>query len=425
MNVDRRDFLQASVGAVAFVALGGASAQASANDVIRVGVIGVRGRGQEHINQFENHPRAQVVALCDVDENVLSGSLERLNQVTGRKNKGYRDLRDLIADKEIDVVATATPNHWHALVGIWAMREQKDVYVEKPCSHNVREGHLLVETARRHGRICQHGTQNRSDASVREAMEFLHKGGIGKVHTAKGLCYKWRPSIGQFSKSAPPKSLDWNIWQGPASERDFSNLYVHYNWHWFWEYGNGDIGNQGVHQMDIARWGLGKNCHPNTVFSSGGRFGYKDGAETPNTQQAIFEYDDAVLQFEVRGLPTNDELGVRVGNIWYGSQGYLVLNGSTWRAYRGNKNEVIQSNSKKGGNHFANFIEAVAARKQSILNAEIEEGHYSSALGHLANIAYRMGRKLHFDGKTETFANDSAANQLLTRNYRRPFDPTA
>jgi predicted dehydrogenase len=434
--VNRRSFLAGSMGAVATAtALTGKSK--GANDVIRIGVVGFNGQGTSHIKGFEELDGVEVVALCDVDRKVLEDRAGKLEKDTGRKIKRFTDVRELVEDDNIDAVSTATPNHWHALVGYLAMRANKDVYIEKPCSHNVFEGRQLIAAARKFQRICHHGTQGRSSTVVRAAIQFMREGGIGKIHTAKGLCYKWRPTIvndGKGIRLAAGQSigdrLDWNLWLGPARERDFSPHYVHYNWHWFWEFGNGDIGNQGVHQMDIARWGLGKGL-PNRVQAMGGRFGYKDPAETPNTLLATFDYGDAVLQFEVRGLPTNNETGVRVGNTWYGSEGYLVLDGyGNWKTFLGNKSEpgetsesFLKKNSldSVGGSHIANFIRAVRSRKIADSTAPIAEGHLSSALCHLANIAFRTGRTLTFDPKTETFPGDDEANRFLTRDYRTPF----
>jgi predicted dehydrogenase len=323
-------------------------------------------------------------------------------------------------DKSIDIVSIATPNHWHALAAVWACQAGKDVYVEKPVSHNVSEGRKIAEAARAHARIVQTGTQSRSMSGVREAMEFLRSGKLGKVYLARGLCFKRRDSIGQKADAPLPKGVDYNIWLGPAPERAFNPNRFHYEWHWNWAYGNGDIGNQGIHQMDLARWGLGKDELPTHVESSGGRFGYKDDGETPNTQTASFRYDDCMLEFEVRGLPTNDEKGVKVGNLFYGSEGYLVLNGERWSTFMGHKDEPGPS-GRGSGDHFDNFLQSVRARKPTLLNAEILEGHLSSALCHLANVAYRLGRPLKFDPATESFGSDSEANALLTRNYRAPF----
>lgn len=420
--MDRRDFLKSSAGAVAVAAVGSV-AKAAPNDVLRVGVIGVKGRGQSHIQGFETLPNAEVVAFCDIDASVLGGASDQFDKATGRKLKRFKDLRAMIDDKDIDIISIATPDHWHALAAVWSIQNGKDVYVEKPVSHNVSEGRKIVDASTKYKKIVQTGTQNRSIPAVREAVEFLRGGGIGKIHTAKGLCYKWRPSIGKFADSEVPAGVDYNLWLGPAPERPFNKNRYHYNWHWYWDYGTTDMGNQGVHQMDVARWAMGKDTLPEKIHCVGGRFGYEDDAETPNTQLTTFEYGDCIMQFEVRGLASNDEMGVKIGNIWYGSEGYLVLNGSSWQTFYGSKNKPGKSGKSEGGDnpHFANFVKAVLSRKRDELNADILEGHLSSSLCHLGNIAYRVGRKLTFDPKTETFGKDEEANRYLTREYRSPF----
>jgi predicted dehydrogenase len=323
-------------------------------------------------------------------------------------------------DKDIDVISIATPNHWHALAAVWACQAGKDVYVEKPVSHNVSEGRKIVDAARKYNRIVQAGTQSRSSSGVRDAMEFLRSGKLGPIHLSRGLCFKPRGSIGRKPDGPVPPGVDYNIWLGPAPERPFNPNRFHYEWHWNWDYGNGDIGNQGIHQMDLARWGLGKDGLPTLVESCGGRFGYSDDGQTPNTQVATYRYDDAMLTFEVRGLPTNDEKGIKIGNLYYGPEGYLALHGDRWATFFGHKEEPGPS-GRGGGDHFANFVEAVRARDPRRLRADIEEGHLSTALCHLGNIAYRLGRAVTFDPKTETFGDDSEANALLTREYRSPF----
>jgi predicted dehydrogenase len=326
----------------------------------------------------------------------------------------------MLDDKNIDAVVIATPDHWHALPSIHAVMAGKDVYVEKPVSHNFVEGRKIVEAARKYNRIVQTGTQSRSSPALAEAVEFLRAGKLGPIFMAKGLCYKPRGSIGKKADAPVPEGVDYNLWTGPAPERPFNPNRFHYEWHWMWDTGNGDLGNQGIHQMDIARWGIGKDTWPNQIQSAGGRFGYDDDGETPNTQICTYRYDDCLLQFEVRGLLTNDEKGVRVGNLFYGNEGYMAVNADGWATYLGNKGEPGPS-GKGGGDHFDNFVKAVQARKPELLNADILEGHRSSALCHLGNIAYRQGRSLNFDPKTETFGTDEPANAMLTREYRSPF----
>jgi predicted dehydrogenase len=392
------------------------------NDQIRVAVIGVNGRGMDHVGGFLRHKEARITTICDVDKKVVGKAIKTVNLVYGSEPKYVQDLRRVFDDPEIDAVSIATPNHWHSLAAIWACQAGKDVYVEKPVSHNIFEGRKAVEAARKYNRIVQTGTQCRSQKGIQDAMAFLHSGKLGQLYMAKGLCYKERKSIGHKPDGAVPEGLDYDLWTGPAEMKPFNPNKLHYNWHWVWNTGNGDLGNQGIHQMDLARWGLGKTEFPRTVMSSGGRFGYKDDGETPNTLTTAFEFDDALLQFEVRGLPTNDELGVKVGDIFYGTEGVLAITSYTdWQSYLGPKLEKGPG-GKGGGDHYANFLQAIRSRDAKSLNADIEEGHLSSAYCHLGNIAYKLGRKLHINPSTESFVDDAQADALLTRNYRKGFE---
>jgi len=433
--VDRRQFLQSTAAVASAVAAfqsrtasaGGAAApdketkRAGANDTLRVAVIGVRGRGKDHVSSLCNLDGVRVTTICDVDRNVIGPAMKTVAARNGSEPKYVQDLRRVFDDKDVDAVSIATPNHWHALATIWACQAGKDVYVEKPVSHNPTEGRRMVEAARKYNRVVQTGTQSRSHKGMKEAIEFLRSGKLGKVYMAKGLCYKPRGSIGHKVDGPVPEGVDYNLWLGPAPEKPFNPNRFHYNWHWFWDYGNGDLGNQGIHQMDLARWGLGKKEYPKTVMASGGRYGYSDDGQTPNTELVAFEFDDCELQFEVRGLLTNDEMKVKIGDIFYGTEGVLAMTSyQDWYTLMGPKGEPGPKGSG-GGNHFANWVEAVKARDPKRLHADIEEGHYSSAYCHLGNIAYRLGRKLHINPTTESFVNDSEADALLTREYRAPF----
>jgi len=438
-ELNRREFMVRTAGTTAALALGfsiARSAKASPNDTIRVAVVGVHGQGRSHIRGFSALPNVQVAAICDVDENVLAERLQEMEQQGLPKPKTYTDIRKLLEDKEIDVVSFATPHHWHALGTIWACQAGKDVYVEKPCSHNVWEGRKIIEAARKYNRIVQHGTQIRSSVAVRAAIEYLRSGALGEVYMAKGLCYKWRDTIGKAGGPQPiPKGVNYDLWLGPAPYKPLLRKRLHYDWHWFWDYGNGDIGNQGVHQMDIARWGLGVTL-PTKVTAMGGHFLFDDDQETPNTMIAVFEFPSAegggdkkkILQFEVRHWITNDEGPIAqepgdntIGVIFYGSEGYLVVDSyHSWKTFMGKKREP-GAYANAGGDHYKNFIDAVRARDPKILHAPIEEGHLSSALCHLANISYRLGRSLQFDPDHERFVNDDEANAMLRRQYREPF----
>jgi predicted dehydrogenase len=419
-TVNRRTFLASAGSGAAALALAGGARAAGPNDRLHVAVIGIRGRGGSHIEGFSKHKDTTVVALCDIDSRLFADRAKDVEEMTGKAPQLVGDLRRLMDDKSIDVITIAMPNHWHALAAVWACQAGKDVYVEKPVSHNVSEGRKIVEAARKYGRVVQTGTQSRSSAGVREAIDFLRSGKLGSIYLARGLCFKPRESIGHQPDGPVPEGVNYDLWLGPAPERPFNPNRFHYEWHWNWDYGNGDIGNQGIHQMDVARWGLGKATLPEHIQSSGGRYGYKDDGETPNTQIAAFRYDDCMLEFEVRGLPSNDEKGVKIGNLFYGPEGMLVIHGDSWASYFGQKNEPGPS-GKGGGDHFDNFVQAVKARDPGRLKAEILEGHLSSALCHLANISYRLGRAVNLDPQTETFGSDKEANALLTREYRSPF----
>jgi predicted dehydrogenase len=491
---DRREFLSSSTAlTAALAALGpGArlvnasekSATASrgpANDRLRVAVMGVNGRGMSHIQAFAGRNNCIVATVCDADVGVIGPAMSLCLSKQGFFPRFEADIRKVLDDKSIDIVSIATPNHWHALAAIWAMQAGKDVYVEKPVSHNVSEGRRIVDTARATRKICQTGTQSRSSTGMREAMAFLHEGKIGKVRLARGLCYKRRGSIGKVDKPQPlPKTVDYNLWCGPAPKEPLMRKRLHYDWHWIWDYGNGDLGNQGIHEMDKARWGLGKNELAKSVLSVGGRFGYVDDGQTANTQICLFDYGDSELIFEVRGLPSDspypppisNRAGKRgdnfVGNIFYATEGLLVCPSYTSGVAVRPDGEIIRE-FKGGEDHFGNFLKAVRSRRPEDLNADILEGHLSSALCHLGNISYRLGtptpfdkaehifgsdkdatstlasmvnhlkaagvqlsetqlragRRLTLDPKGETFVNDHEASAMLTREYRKGFEVPA
>ena len=328
----------------------------------------------------------------------------------------------MLDDKSIDVISIATPNHWHALVAIWACQAGKDVYVEKPVSHNVSEGRRIVEAARNYERIVQTGTQCRSHKGIQDAMAFLRSGKLGEVYMAKGLCYKPRDSIGTSPTSRCPQGLDYDLWLGPAPKHAVQpQPGATTTGTGTGTYGNGDLGNQGIHQMDLARWGLGKNELPKAVVASGGRFGYTDDGQTPNTLHVAFDFDDCQLQFEVRGLMTNDEEQVRVGNIFYGTKGILAITSyQHWQVVL--RPQAGEGPGRQGrGRPLRQLRQGGPARDPKLLNADIEQGHLSSAYCHLGNIAYRLGRRLHVNPSTESFVNDSEADAMLTREYRAPF----
>ena len=431
-DVTRRNFMKdtAKVSAGAAVGLGtlakSTASWAGANDRVRVAILGIRGRGRDHMKGWNRQKNVEIATLCDIDENLFRGHSKERYEKDGKKQPKFEtDMRRVFEDKDIDVVTIATPNHWHSLAAIWAIEAGKDVYVEKPCSHNIFEGRQLVNAARKHNRVVQHGTQIRSSVAIREGMQKLHEGVIGEVYMARGLCYRWRDTIGKKPDSDVPDGVDYDTWLGPAPQRPFSKNRFHYNWHYHWDYGNGDIGNQGVHQMDLCRWGLGVD-HPSRITSGSGMFLFDDDKEVPNVINTSYEFPDAgkqgkMMVFDVRPWMTNDEKNAKVGVLFYGSEGYMVIDSySHYQTYLG-KDEEKGPGRNAGGDHYGNFIEAVRAQDRNILNAEIEEGHYSSALCHLGLTSARLGRSLDFDPEKERFVGDEEANALITRNYRAPF----
>lgn len=426
-DLNRRSFFSMSAGAVATASLAARASGQGANDTIRAAILGVNGRGQDHMNGFTSTPGVKVAVLCDPDRTILAERAKQFEQKYGYAVETETDLRKVYERKDVDVVSVATPNHWHALAAIWACQAGKDVYVEKPGSHNIFEGRKLVEAAHKHGRIVQHGVQLRSSPAVQEAVDHLRKGTIGKVYMARGLVFRNRPSIGHFKDpDTAPETLDWNLWQGPAQERAFSKRLVHYNWHWHWNYGNGDVGNQGVHETDMCIWGLGLETLPSEIVAMGGKFLWDDDKETPEVLSSSYYYPktNQMIEFEVRPWYTNTEAGAGVGNLFYGSEGWLVVkNYSTYELYlKGDKEPKFKkSDSDPLVPHFKNFIAAVRARDTKLQHGPVETAHTSAGLAHLGNIAFRLGRKLRFDPETEKFAGDTEADAMLSRKYRAPF----
>ncbi|MCC6862811.1 MAG: Gfo/Idh/MocA family oxidoreductase [Bryobacterales bacterium] len=423
---DRRTFIQTLAGAALATP---ASPVLGANDRINIGIVGIGGRGRDHIDGFAKQPQCRIAAVCDVNQAGRERGAAQVEKLLGYKPEQVVDMRRLFEDKDIDAVSFATPNHWHALGAIWACQAGKDVYVEKPPCHNIYEGRKMVEAARKYNRIVQVGSQSRSSPLVQRAVELLGQGVIGKVYEAKGLCFNPRKSIGHTPDQPVPPGIDWNLFLGPAPMRPFSRNRYAYNWHWFWDTGNGDIGNQGIHEMDKARWGLNRGL-PRHVSSTGGKFVYQDDQETPNTQLAVFDYGDAQITFDVRGLITPGEGDVRrgnhfVGNIFFGSEGFLTLDGFGFRVYRGDKRELAMEQKPEGGGpdslHLANFLSACRSRDYRQLAADIEVGVTSVALVHFANISYRVGRRLTIDPERWSILDDAEASRMLTRDYRAPY----
>lgn len=472
-HMNRRGFLQSTlVGAG--VAISGTKASGrivGANDTVRIAVAGLNGRGKEHVDAFARIPGVEIAYLVDPDRRTFEPRLKQLREKSRSEPKCVQDIRQVLEAKDVDAVTIATPNHWHSLMTVWACQAGKDVYVEKPCSHEVIEGQRCVEAAQKYKRIVQHGTQRRGEKRYQQLAEVVRRGDYGPLRVSRGIVYKLRKSIGTAPATTPPSEVDFDLWLGPAASRPFHTNLVHYNWHWFWDFGNGDIGNQGVHQMDVARWMIPGATLPTSVVSLGGRFGYVDQGETPNTQLTLFDFGPTKLIFEVRGLPTKNYPGddKNEGSVLHFDDGRIA----NFNFYRNGQKEgepIPQAESKDfakpgGGDIFANFIACVRSRKESDLMAHISDGHYSSALCHLANVSYRLGEavpfrprpafgsgdavretvermeehlgesaKLNFDsaklrlGKklqvnsaTGMVVDEPRAEALLTRNYRRPF----
>ncbi len=446
--MQRRKFIgeAARAASAGLMAAGALSKKGYAgNDEVVMAVVGINGQGKSHFRCFNDIPGVRIKTICEVDERLYPAAAKFAASLGAEKVRFEPDFRRVLEDKDIDAVSIATPEQWHALMTVWACQAGKDVYVEKPVSHNIWEGRKAVEAARKYNRIVAAGTQQRSFPHIQQAMKLLHSGAIGDVFLARGLCFKPRESIGIKQDSPVPEGVHYDLWLGPSTLRPFNENRFHYNWHWFWDYGCGDIGNQGVHEMDTARWGLNKNTLPDKVRSTGGYHAFDSDQETPNTQSASFEWDDGkILQFEVRGLYTHDEDGLKIGNLFYGTEGWMRVDINSFQAYLGRKNELgpggkaqtVSSGPALGGPkgftetdahtssrilHRRNFIEAVRSRNPLDLTADILEGHLSSSLCHLANISYRLGRELSFDSHGERFESDRQADSYLTRNYRHPF----
>ncbi|MEZ6042282.1 MAG: Gfo/Idh/MocA family oxidoreductase [Planctomycetaceae bacterium] len=413
---NRRNFLRTSAVAAAstvFAAPAIGRAGTSANAKMGVVVVGVNGRGSSHIDAYLSDSRTEIRAIVDVDEAVGNKRCDAINDKQGLRPKLFTDMRKAFEDSALDVVSTATPNHWHALTGIWAMQAGKDAYVEKPVCHNVWEGSALIAAARKYGRMCQVGTQCRSSQAIKDAFAFMNAGGIGEVKFARGLCYKRRKSIGALGDYKIPDNVDFDLWSGPATltSPKLTREKFHYDWHWQRHYGNGDLGNQGPHQTDVARWGLGIDNHPTNIFTYGGRLGYQaerkdpnyvDAGDTGNTEVTVYDYGDKCIVFETRGLSVDDsddtELnklfqstkGNKIGVVFYGTNGYLTqVSYSHCIAF--DKEMNIIKEFKGGGDHFGNFLSACESRNVKDLNADVREGHLSAGMSHLGNISYYMG----------------------------------
>jgi predicted dehydrogenase len=479
-RLSRRTVLRAAAASSVFPLFTISGTKASgrvigANDTVRVGVTGINGRGGSHISAFTEMEKVQVTYLIDVDSSLFDSRSKSVEGRIGSRPTCVQDVRQALDDKSLDAISVATCNHWHSLITIWACQAGKDVYVEKPISHNIFEGRKCVEAAKKYNRVVQHGTQSRSESKWAREIAAVHSGKYGKLLVSKGSASKagsGRTSIGFKEKEAPPSTLDFNLWLGPAPEQAFHRNIVPYNWHWFWDFGNGEIGNQGVHQMDIARWGIKDATLPTKVYSVGGRLlpDGPDQAQTPNMQLGVMEFGETLLVFEVRGLVgKHKDWPNDVSNAFYTTEG--VIKDSRFHPKGGGPPQQLEVPEGEGnvapGGAFGSFINAVRSRDPKDLNCDAEVAHYSAALCHLPNISYRLGQQgtfdkargaignntevvavlerirdnckgvgvpvdktvytvgptLTFDPKTERFTGDLAdeANKYVSRDYRKPF----
>ena len=452
-STSRRFFLGAATAAAAARVWG-------ANDRVNVAIVGLGGRGTNHLNIYSRLPEARVVGLCDIDQAARERAQATLLKNTGEKAKEFEDMRQAFADSEVEAVSIATPNHWHALAAIWAMKAGKDVYGEKPACYNIYEGQRMIQVARETKRMLQIGSQHRSAPFKMRAMAAIQGGLIGQVYLSKGLCFKRRASIGHKENSPTPAGVNWDLFLGPAPLRPFNELRFKYNWHWFWDTGNGDIGNQGVHEIGICRWGLGDPEWPKTAYAQGGKYAYTDDQETPNTLLAGYDYGGREIVFEVRGLLTGAEgavvkgrpgppatgaaappsspaptaitprngapLNIMIGNLFYGTEGWAAMSDAGFLAFKGETTELVMEErpDRAAGDptslHMQNFLAACRSRNYKDLHDEIANAYLSASLCHLANISYRVGRKLTL-APGPKFAGDAEADKLITRNYRKPY----
>jgi predicted dehydrogenase len=426
MSIGRRDFIAGAAIA------GGAQLLGAASDSIRVAIIGLGGRGRDHMRDCAKIPGVKVVTFCDPDETRMAQRAAEFQSLTGQKPALQQDLRRVLENRDIDAVTIATCNHWHALAAIWACQAGKHVYVEKPVCHDFFSGAQMVAASRKYGRLVQGGTQRRSSGYVRRAIQALREGIIGDVYMARCVHYQKRDSLGFKDPEKPPATLDWNLWLGPAPMQSFNGNLHPYNWHWFWDFGNGELGNNGIHYIDVARWGLNKGL-PSKIYSTGGRFGYKDQGQTPNTQLVTYRFDDGTeMVMEVRGRYTNSEGGVSSGLMFYGSKGYMIsdvrtegfkvfLDGRSTPEPELGKLDDVDRTGDEELSHFQNFFDAVRSGKRDILTAEINETYLSTAFCLLGNISYRLKRDLHFDPAANRFVGDHEADEMLRDKCRAPF----
>jgi predicted dehydrogenase len=447
-STSRRQFVKGAALAGA-AALRPAFPQRSANETVNLGVVGIHGRGREHYNFFSKVPNVRVAFLCDIDERLFPQGVADVERLYGRKPETFTDIRKMLERKDLDAITVASPDHWHALHMIWGCQAGKDVYSEKPVSYCLREGRKMVEAARKYNRIVQAGLNLRSEPRIRAGAKFVRDEKFGKVYRAKAIVYRGRVGIGKVQESSIPQGVNWDMFLGPAPYRAFTLNRFHYGWHFFWDTSTTEVGNNGVHYLDQIRLAWGRPEHPVKIACTGGRFADDSDQEVPNYQVATFEYaDGSIIDLEVTTLPSPPIAGIMLGVFFYTPRGYIT-SANNWSTSLGEFTPRETPDTPTGVSnrvnaisfpniaykpgppipdlaepevfHWQNFIDCVRSRRREDLRCEIEEGHLSTSLCHLANIAFRTGRKLTFDPKTETFPGDAEANRLLTRTYRPPY----
>lgn len=423
--INRRQFLNSTAKNAAGVAAGvvglaGASAVAkdSPNERVNVAGIGIRGQGKYLTTSMASLPNVNLAAICDIDENLLPRAGKSIQDAQGKAPRFETDFRKIINDKSIDAVVIATPDHWHALIAIMACQAGKDVYVEKPVSHNINEGIKMVEAARKHDCVVQSGIHQRSGSHFQSAVDYVRSGKLGKVKLAKAWTIHVRKPIGHKADSPTPSGVNYDMWLGPAAARPFNANRFHYNWHWFWDYGTGEMGNWGVHMLDIARWGMGVDL-PNRVSATGGKFYFDDDQETPDTHLVNYEFDDVTITWEHRLWTNHGQEGRSAAAGFYGDKGTLVVDRGGWKVYD-QAGAPTSDTSDQARTHHANFIHCIKTRETP--TSDIEIGHITSALCHLGNVAYRLGRDVKFNPTAMNFGNDAEANLLLGREYRKEWE---
>lgn len=417
----RRDFLK-TAGVIAAASAMPAAIGAGPNDKIAVACIGIRGRGNSVMHSFIADPDCEVTHLCDVREAVLNQRGAEVKAKTGKMPKLVRDYRDLLGDPSIDALMIATPDHWHALLTIEGCLAGKDVYVEKPASHNIREGRVAVAAARQKDRMVQMGTQIRSAAFLREARDFVKSGALGKVISGRAWETGRSKAVTLVADSAPPAGLDYHLWQGPSPERAYNKTIVEGAWRWMFDYGTGDLGNDGVHRIDYCRYVMGLDTFPDAISASGGKFFFQDDQQWPDTLFVNFDYPAHVIQYEMRLWSKPKLFGAGEGAVIYGENGWMQLTNTSWKAYDPEGKVMQEGRSDVGQTaHVRNFLQAVRSRNRASLNQEIYSGHISTVMCHAGNIAWRTGKKLRFNAATETF-DDAAANNLIGRVHRKGFE---